>query len=182
MAAAVAVISGGAKLEAKLREIAKQAKNSATVRVGILENATYPDGTPVAMVGAVHVYGAPAAGIPPRDFMRPTVAENSAGWGDAVARILPTQNYDAKATLALVGEGIASQIRSAIIALDSPALSPVTLMLRKMKAANPNLQITAGVVAEAREKVAKGESSAGASSKPLVDTGVLLNSISSEVT
>lgn len=52
-----AKVSGGNKLEAKLREIAEQAGKANSVRVGFLENATYPDGTPVAQVAATNEYG-----------------------------------------------------------------------------------------------------------------------------
>jgi hypothetical protein len=51
-------IAGGAALEAKLNEIAKKLQQGGTLRVGFLENATYPDGTNVAEVAAVQEYGA----------------------------------------------------------------------------------------------------------------------------
>ncbi|PVX61240.1 hypothetical protein [Paraburkholderia unamae] len=50
-------ISGGDKLEAKLREIAEEAAKAKTVRVGFLEGATYPNGMPVAQVAAINEYG-----------------------------------------------------------------------------------------------------------------------------
>lgn len=49
--------SGGAALEAKLREIAAKVGKPNMVRVGFLEDATYPDGTPVALVAATNEYG-----------------------------------------------------------------------------------------------------------------------------
>jgi hypothetical protein len=49
--------SGGAALEAKLREIAEKVGAPKTVRVGFLEDATYPDGTPVALIAATNEYG-----------------------------------------------------------------------------------------------------------------------------
>jgi hypothetical protein len=49
--------SGGAALEAKLREIAAKVGQPHTVRVGFLEDATYPDGTPVALIAATNEYG-----------------------------------------------------------------------------------------------------------------------------
>ena len=48
---------GGEKLEAKLREIAEKAGQANTVRVGFLDNATYPNGLPVAQVAATNEYG-----------------------------------------------------------------------------------------------------------------------------
>lgn len=48
---------GGEKLEEKLREIAEKAGRANTVRVGFLENATYPNGLHVAQVAATNEYG-----------------------------------------------------------------------------------------------------------------------------
>jgi hypothetical protein len=60
------VFSGGAALEAKLREIAEKAGAPKTLRVGFLEDATYPDGTPVAQIAAVNEYGGTAT-VPSHD-------------------------------------------------------------------------------------------------------------------
>lgn len=51
------VMTGGSALEAKLREIAEKAGKANTVRVGFLEDATYPNGLPVAQVAATNEYG-----------------------------------------------------------------------------------------------------------------------------
>jgi hypothetical protein len=40
------------------------------VQVGVPDDAAYPDGTPVALVGAVHEFGSPENGIPQRSFLR----------------------------------------------------------------------------------------------------------------
>jgi hypothetical protein len=61
-----------------------------------------------------------------------------------------------------------------------PPLSPVTLMLRKMFGNSPEL-IRGRDVGEAARRVAAGESSDGVSTKPLVWTGHLLNSVEYEV-
>ena len=49
----VAAFTGGAGLEQKLREIAEKVGKANSVRVGFLEGATYPDGTPVPLVAAL---------------------------------------------------------------------------------------------------------------------------------
>jgi len=49
--------SGGDALKAKLEEIAKKVGKVDTVNVGFLEGATYPDGTPIAMIAAVNEFG-----------------------------------------------------------------------------------------------------------------------------
>lgn len=52
-----ATFSGGSALESKLREIAEKIGAPKTLRVGFLEGATYPDGTPVALVAAANEFG-----------------------------------------------------------------------------------------------------------------------------
>jgi hypothetical protein len=177
----MASITGGAKLEAKLREISRKVDRKAALAVGFLEGSTYPDGTSTPMVAAIQEFGAPGAGIPARPFFRNMVAEKSGKWGDGVAAQLIATDYDAAAALERVGAGIASQLVQSIKDTNSPALSPVTLMLRKMRADDPSLQVNGSTVAEARAKVEKGDSYAGVSTKPLNDTGHLQNSVDYQV-
>jgi hypothetical protein len=49
--------AGGEKLKAKLEEIAKQASKADSVNVGFLAGATYPNGTPVALIAATNEFG-----------------------------------------------------------------------------------------------------------------------------
>lgn len=53
----MATISGGDKLEARLAELSKSVTRSATLSVGFLEGSTYPNGTSVPMVAANLEYG-----------------------------------------------------------------------------------------------------------------------------
>lgn len=53
----MATLSGGAALERKLREIAAKAGQSGTLQVGFLASAKYPDGTPVAGVAFMDEFG-----------------------------------------------------------------------------------------------------------------------------
>jgi hypothetical protein len=132
-------------------------------------------------VAAIQEFGAPKAGIPPRPFFRSMIQERSPDWSKAVAALLKANDGDAHRTLQMAGAAIEGQLRDSIIRLTDPALSQVTLMLRKMLHENPSLQVNQTVVAEARERVAAGESVGGVSTKPLVASGHLLQSISSEV-
>jgi hypothetical protein len=50
-------LSGGKKLEEALKLLAAKAKNSAVLSVGFPEGATYPDGTPVPFVAAMNEFG-----------------------------------------------------------------------------------------------------------------------------
>lgn len=148
-----------------------------TVEVGFLENATYPDGTLVAMVAAIQEYGAPKVGIPPRPFFRNMIAGESPHWAGDMAVVLKSRNFDGAAALADMGLEIKAELQESIVETFEPALSPVTLMLRWMKAQDPDLKITRSTVVEARGRLAAGEKPGTVSTKPLVDTGHLLNSI-----
>lgn len=174
-------LTGGAKLQAKLKEIAKKVEGKHELRVGFLEGATYPDeaGTPVAQVAWWLNYGTQTA--PPRPFFTDMIKAKSDGWGDSLARILQQNDFDIRDALMKMGEGISGQARQALIDLDAPALSPITMMLRKMRIDDPHLIVTGATVGEAARRVDEGESSAPASSKVGVYTGHLLNSIDYEV-
>lgn len=123
----MATIRGGEKLEVRLREIADKVSRPATLRVGFLERAKYPDGTPVAMVAAIQDFGAPRAGIPPRPFFRNMIAAKQGKWPKAIAGLLKANGYDAERALDIAGAAIAGQLRDSIISTNEPPLKPATI-------------------------------------------------------
>lgn len=173
--------SGGYKLDQHLKGMAAKLAEANTVKIGFFEGATYPDGMNVATVAAIQNYGAPGVNIPPRPFFSNMVKEKSPNWGKSLAAVAKANDYHAGATLELMGQGIKGQLQQSIIDTDAPALSPVTVMLRNMKSQNQGLVVGKGTVAEAAARVAAGESTGGASTKPLIDTGEMLNSVGYEV-
>jgi hypothetical protein len=175
----MATISGGKALEQKLVELAAKLSKPGTLRVGFLENARYPSGQSVAFVAAIQEWGAPRAGIPPRSFFRSMVASKSREWPAAIAGLLKDNGYDATKALDLAGAAIAGQLRESIIATNAPPLSPITLMLRKWFP--DHVGIRGRDVGRAARAVAAGESTGGVSTKPLVWTGHLLQSVDHEV-
>jgi len=50
--------TGGTRASQSLREAVEQFQGGGGLKVGFLENATYPDGTPVAMIAMIQEYGA----------------------------------------------------------------------------------------------------------------------------
>lgn len=124
MSLAVKSISGGNKLEAKLEELAAKAKD-ARVRVGILEGATYPDGTSTALVGFVQEFGTDDGRIPPRSFMRSTVMQRENAWRQGLKKLLQ-QGHSGKAALNMLGMQMAGDIKTQISAITSPPLKPQT--------------------------------------------------------
>lgn len=120
-------ITGGDKLAARLAEIARGLSKPSTLSVGFLENATYPDGTPVPLVAAIQEFGAPSRNIPPRPFFRSMIAEKSPEWPDAIAGVLKATDYDATKTMTQVGEGIKGQLQGSITGFSGVPLSKATI-------------------------------------------------------
>jgi hypothetical protein len=76
-----------------------------------------------------------------------------------------------------MGQTIQEDLQQSIADLMSPALSPITVMLRGMRSkGGPNFKITGKTVGEAARRVAEGKTNYGASTKPLVDSGTMLRS------
>jgi hypothetical protein len=170
-------IKGGEKLAAALAAISAKASRAATLSVGFLEGATEPDGTSIPMIAAIQEFGAPKVNIPPRPFFRNMISAKSGDWPEAVGDLLKANDYDVEKTLGQVGEGIKGQLQQSIIDTMEPALSPVTIMLRGMKSNDQSLVVNRTVVEEARARVAAGLTNYGASEKPLIDSGNLLNAV-----
>jgi hypothetical protein len=133
------------------------------------------------MVAAIQNWGAPGAGIPPRPFFSNMVAAKSPDWGKQLGNILVTVGYDSDVALDRMGKGIEGQLRQSIIDTNSPALSPITVMLRGMKSHDQSLVVTGKTVGEAARRVALGLTNYGASTKVLDETGWLLGSVDHEV-
>jgi len=179
----MAEVKGGDALKKKMKELSKSLSEAAMLRTGYLENARYPNGTPVGMVAAIQDGGAPRRGIPPRPFFRNMVKNGEKSWGNTVESLLKANNYDARKTLEQLGLIIEGELKQSVVDTYEPPLSPVTLMLRKMRKENPSLVVTAKTVGEAARRVKAGESYGGVSTKPLVDQhALLLNAMASEVT
>ena len=127
--------------------LSKYKDMNASVRVGVLENATYPDGTPVAMVAFWNEYGTRTS--PVRAFFRTTVSENKKNWVLSVQNLMKMHN-DPKRVMGLIGVHMQEQIVQSINAWSDPPNSAYTIAKKGFD-------------------------------KPLVETGLLMRSIKSEV-
>ena len=160
-----------------------------TAEVGWFENKTYDDGTPIAGIAAVQEYGATishpggtpigphgfvskAVGsglpvteahtivIPPRPFMRPTIAEKKDSWlkkmANGAKKILRGE-MDAQTVLEAVGHDAAGDITKTISSIHSPPLKKATIRARLNRKSDKK---TIGLL-----------------DKPLIDTGKLFDSI-----
>lgn len=175
-------IKDGGLLDKALRALALKVSKPAVLRAGFLETAKYPDGQSVAEVAAIQNFGAPAAGIPARPFFTNAVARGSAEWAGKLAALLKMTDFDAERALAMMGPVLAFDIQKSITETNAPPLSEITLQLRKMRQENPDLVVTGETVGVAAGRAKAGISTAGVSTKPLVDTGTMFRYVSFEVT
>jgi len=120
----VATVNTASRLAAKLAKIVQSTDGHPRVSVGFLRDATYPDGTSVAMVATVNEFGGSG---PPRPFFRLMVAEKSGAWPEAVRLNLKATDYDAHKTLDRMGQGIKAQLQDSIKTLTDPPLAPSTI-------------------------------------------------------
>lgn len=118
-------LTGGEKLTDRLSRIGDALQRQATLRVGFLEGATYPDGTSVPLVAASQEFG--TKHIPPRPFFRTMIKQYSSQWPDQIATLLRNSNYDANGTLLRMGEVIKGELQQSIKDLTSPPLAPATI-------------------------------------------------------
>jgi hypothetical protein len=137
------------KLEAALKSIADKLEGG--VKVGFLEGAKYPDGTPVAAVAFWNEFG--TSTIPPRPFFRNMIAKESKTWADKMARLAKGTNNDGEAVYGMMGDDIAGALAQSIIQTNSPRLSKNT----HKKSARSGFD------------------------KPLIDTGLMMDSIQFKV-
>jgi len=172
----MATVKGGHKLDAVLRDLGRRHGQKTEARAGFLESATYPDGTPVAMVAALNNYGAPEAGIPARPFFSDMIRAKSGRWAEQFLALVEASDGDTDKALELMGEGIAGQLREAIAAFNSVPNSPVTNLLKQRFPTGEG--VTFADVQQARRDVAAG--AAAPAGKPLVWSGNLLASVGSD--
>lgn len=105
----------------------KYSEMNASVRVGVLENATYPDGTPVAMVAFWNEYGTKTS--PVRAFFRTTVSDQKKNWVLSVQNLMKMHD-DPKKVMGLIGEHMRGQIVQSINTWTDPPNAPYTVAMK----------------------------------------------------
>lgn len=125
----MATLRGGDKFEKKLAELGRKLGQPATLRVGFLENATYPDGKRVAEIAAHNEFGTPnaKAPIPPRPFFRNMIAAKESEWPGAIAGLLKDNDLDVQLTMQQTGEAIKGQLQQSIRDTNAPPLAESTI-------------------------------------------------------
>ena len=168
------------KIRARLDRIPREFDKQ-VAQIGIPQGPQYEDGTPVAYVAAIQEFGAPAVGIPPRPYFRPTIADKKSEWVGVLKQMVPkviNGNATAFDVLDAVGRVAVADIQVAIAGVNSPALSPITVLLRKWK--KDGRKITGATVGEAAAAIAAGVDP-GSDDKPLNASGLLIASVRNAV-
>lgn len=131
-----------------------QGLESKQVKAGFIDGSTYPDGTPVAGVAAENEYGVPEKHQPPRPYFRNSISEHQADWEDTIARGTRA-GIPVSDLLEVVGAQIQGDVQESISQLMNPPLSEFTIATRKERGND--------------------------STKPLVDTKVMIGDVNYEV-
>ena len=159
------------KIEA-LRQAVK-GLDGAQSKVGWFPSAVYEAGQPVAGVAVVQEFGSTKRGIPPRPFFRPTAAERAEDWrktAEGISRAVVRGELAPGATMEAVALAAGGHVRETISKITEPALSEATIAARKRRLADGGKSLTG----------AKGGAGVAGIAKPLVDTGIMLNTLSYE--
>jgi len=168
--------------EKVLENILSGLSGDSQCKVGFTEQAKYPDGTPVAYVAVIQEFG-DGKSIPPRPFMRPTVARDNPKWRELAekgARSIARGNDTIETVLDKLGGVAAGGVKRSIQEVTSPALSPVTLVLRKWR--REGRKITGATVGQAAAYAnSPGADFSGAPTKPLVDEGIMFGAVTHAV-
>ena len=128
----MAVLKGGDKLEAALRDIASKLETGGVVQIGFFEGATNSEtGASIPMYAAIQNYGSSSRGIPPRPFMSNMIADKSPGWPRLVEASLKLANYNSEQALDTVGETIAGELMDSITNGGWAPNAPSTLARKK---------------------------------------------------
>mgnify|MGYP000107747074 CR=1 FL=1 len=140
------------KIKATLERVPEEFEGM-VAQIGFPSGINYEDGTSVAYVAAIQEFGAPAARIPARPFMQPTVREKKDYWTKVIEKQIPSVVLGKKTAfdvLDLVGIVAAADIQTKISSIYSPPNAPATLARKN-------------------------------GTKPLVDTGLMLASVQNGV-
>lgn len=159
-----------------------KALNGGQQAVGWFESAKYESGAPVAGVAYVQEFGSDKRSIPPRSFFRTTAAEKKVEWAEtskSLAKAAANGKIKPEAVLELTGEAAAGHVRATISKITEPPLSQLTLLARMHR--KEGGAVTGKTIGQFAKRVAEGpQQISGVSTKPLVDTAIMLNTLTSQ--
>ena len=143
-------VSGGDRLGDKLRQIRERLQKNSGVLVGLpAGTGSYEDGAPIAVIGAVHEFGSADGTIPERSFLRVPLRQNAEDF-KSVWRAQISKVVEGELSM----HQVMSQLGARAVAVSQEAISE-------------------GIAPGNAESTVKRKGS----SKPLIDTGQLRQSI-----
>lgn len=146
----------GKELEANINRIDKK-----VAKVGWFEKSRYENGEYVAEIAAQNEFGNPSKNIPARPFISQAIAKDEKLWANILedqAKLILDGRSTIDKAFEIVGGVAAGSIKESISTLTEPPLSPVTIQRRLQKYKNKQL--------------------IGGLTKPLIETAIMLNSVS----
>lgn len=174
--------NGMQRLEKAIKDL-----DGLSLKVGWFSTNVYENGTPVAGVAAIQEFGVPEKNIPARPFMRPTVEEKKDSWANLAnsgARAIIAGNETAESVFEKMGFRIRGDIQKKIASVYQPPLKPATVLAR-LRRAGVLTKPLAKRYRDYRDKLQKLSAEdvkvIGNSEKPLVDTRIMIDSITSVV-
>lgn len=149
-----------------LQDALNELNDNRVAKVGWFERSKYDNkyATQVATVAAIQEFGAPERSIPPRPFIRPTIVKQQQAWASLIKRgasEVLKGNATADIVLKDIGLKAAGDIREAITQVFTPALKPETIKARLNRKSDKK---TVGLL-----------------TKPLIDTGIMLSTLTNTV-
>lgn len=147
------------RLQVALKEL-----DGKVAKAGWFESAKYESGQPVAYIASIHEFGYPEGGIPPRPFMRPTISRQRQVWLNLMksgAKAILAGKATLHQVMEAIGLKAAGDVAKTITQITSPPLKSATIAARRRRLSD--------------------KKTTGSLTKPLVDTGLLLASVTSAV-
>lgn len=157
------------------------------VRVGVPSAAAESDGTPVAMIAAVHEFGSPSQGIPERPFLRTAMQENAKKYVALNRRNLVevlNKRMTVEQALGQLGEMAKGHVQKKLGYGPFAPLDPKTIAARqRARGSDYNSALRRKAVAEPTTEQGKKHRArtGGAIDRPLIDSGQLIQSITWEI-
>ncbi len=143
-------VSGGDRLGTKLRQIRERLQKNSGVLIGLpAGTGSYEDGAPIAVIAAVQEFGSADGRIPERSFLRVPLRQNAETF-QAIWRAQVPKVVEGELSM----HQVMSQLGARAVAVSQEAISE-------------------GIAPENAESTKKRKGS----SKPLIDTGQLRQSI-----
>lgn len=148
----------------RLTFLLKNLQDGKVGKVGWLDGSAYLSGITVARVASIQEFGYSPKNIPPRPFMRIAIRTNEKKWSRIAengAKAMLIGSFNLAQVMEGIGLSAAGDVRKSISQLINPPLKASTISARLRRRAN--------------------KTTVGKLTKPLVDTGFMLATLTNSV-